>query len=157
MFKQIRTKKSKLLSHEKKICQYWQIMVVRGNWNTWQPEIIFLLIWKTSIFHQCGGSNLVVVCNLINAICSVAFNVVKWVVADVVWTLWFCFHGVTHDWISSVFEVLFLFWLVIMFLLSSIGDIDVRFEWLADDVWESEDDKSAFFSFGVDSFDQLFL
>ena len=58
---------------------------------------------------------------------------------------------------SSVFEKLFIFWLAVMYLLSIIDEIDVRVELLADDVWESEYDKTGFFSVGLDSFDQLFL
>ena len=100
--------------------------------------------------------NLVVVCNLIDAVCSVAFNGVKLVVADVAWTMYF-FHGVTHDWMSSVFDVLFLFLLVIICLLSNLDDIDVRVELLADDWWETEVYKTGFFSVGVDNFYQLFL
>ena len=67
------------------------------------------------------------------------------------------FHGITHEWISSVFEMLFLFWLVVMCLLSSLDDIDVPVELLADDVWEAEDDKTGFFNVEVDTFDQLCL
>ena len=66
-------------------------------------------------------------------------------------------RGVTHDWISSVFEVLLLFWLVIICLLSSLDDIDVRVKLLADDVREAEYNKTGFFSVGVDSFNHLFL
>ena len=55
--------------------------------------------------------------------------------------------------------MLFLFWLVVMFLLSSIDEIDVRVWLLANDVWEAEaeDDKTGFLSVGEDSFYQLFL
>ena len=35
--------------------------------------------------------------------------------------------------------------------------MDVRFELLAYDVWEAEDDKAGFLSVGVDIFDQLYL
>ena len=96
-------------------------------------------------------------CNLTDLICSVAFNGVKWVVVDVFWTLWFCFPGVTSDWVSSVFEVLFLLWLIIMCLLSSLDDVDVRVKLLADDVWEAEDYKTGFISVGLDNFELLFL
>ena len=67
------------------------------------------------------------------------------------------FHGVTHKWTSSVFEVLFLFLLLVMCLLSSIDEIYVRLGLLADDVREAEYYKTCFFSVGVDNFDQLFL
>ena len=44
-----------------------------------------------------------------------------------------------------------------MSLLSSLDEIDVRFELLADDIWENEDDKTGFFSVEVDIFDWWFL
>ena len=53
--------------------------------------------------------------------------------------------------------MLFLFWLVVKCLLSSLYEIDVWVELFVDDVWESEDDKTGFVSVGVDNFDQLFL
>ena len=53
--------------------------------------------------------------------------------------------------------MLFLFWLVVMCLSSSIYEIDVRVELLADDLLEANDDKPCFLSVGVDSFDQLLL
>ena len=58
---------------------------------------------------------------------------------------------------SSVFEVLFLFWFVVMSLLSRWDDMDVGIKLLADDAWETEDDKTGFFSVGVDIFDRLYL
>ena len=58
---------------------------------------------------------------------------------------------------SSVCEVLFLFWFVVMPLLSCWDDMDVGIELLADDVWAGEDDKIGFLSFGVDIFDRLYL
>ena len=60
----------------KNTSNYWQILAVRGTWQTWQPAIIFLLIRKHKYFLSVGG-NLVVVCNLIDAVYSVALNVVK--------------------------------------------------------------------------------
>ena len=53
--------------------------------------------------------------------------------------------------------MLFLLWLVEMCLLSSLYQIDVRVELLADDVLESEGDKTGLLSVGVDSFNQLCL
>ena len=44
-----------------------------------------------------------------------------------------------------------------MSLLSSRDKIDVRVELLADDVWETDYDKTCFLSVGVNSSDQLFL
>ena len=46
---------------------------------------------------------------------------------------------------------------MVIYLLSSWYEIDVCVEWLADDVWEAEYDKTGFLSVGVDSFNQLFL
>ena len=54
------------------------------------------------------------------------------------------FCGVTHDCMSSVVEVLFLILFVVMSLLSSWDDMDVRFELLADDVWAGGYDKPDF-------------
>ena len=82
-------------------------------------------------------------CKLTDVRYSVALNGIKWVV--------------THQWMSSVFEMLFLFWFLVMYLLSSWDEMDVRVELLADDVWSAEDDKTGFLSIGVDIFDQLFL
>ena len=67
------------------------------------------------------------------------------------------FCGVTHEWMSSVFEVFFLFLFIVMSLLSGWDNMDVHFELLAYDVWEAEDDKTDFLSVEVDSFDRLFL
>ena len=51
------------------------------------------------------------------------------------WREYYIFSpGVTHEWMSSVFEVLFLFWLIVISLLSILDNIDVRVELLADDV-----------------------
>ena len=58
---------------------------------------------------------------------------------------------------SYVFEMLFLFLLVAIFLLSSLDEIYVRVKVLADHVWEAEDDQTCFLNVVVDSFDQLFL
>ena len=58
---------------------------------------------------------------------------------------------------SSVFEVLFLSWFVLMSLLSSWDEMDVRVELLTDDVWAAEDNKTGVLSVGVDSFDRLYL
>ena len=43
------------------------------------------------------------------------------------------FRGVTHECMSSVFEVLFLFWFVLLSLLSILDEMDVCVELLADD------------------------
>ena len=51
----------------------------------------------------------------------------------------------------------FLFWLVVMCLLSSLDEIDVRVELIAYGVWESEDDKTGILNVQVDNFDRLCL
>ena len=58
---------------------------------------------------------------------------------------------------SSVFEVLFLVWIVVLSLLSRWDEMDVRVKLLADDIWAAEEDKTCFFSVGVDILDQLYL
>ena len=96
-------------------------------------------------------------CNSTGATGSVLLNGVKQVVVDLAWTLQLFFHGVTHEWMSFVFDVLFLFWFLVMYLLSSWYEMDVRVKLLADDVWASEYDKIGFLNVGVDSFDRLYL
>ena len=77
-------------------------------------------------------------------------------VVDVDWTLTFSFCGVTHDWMSSFFYLLFLFWFVVMSLLSSWDKMDVSIKLLADDAWAAEDYNTGFLSVGVDIFNQLY-
>ena len=60
------------------------------------------------------------------------------------------FCGVTHEWMSSVFEVLFLYWFVVIFLLSIWDEIDVPVELFSDDALAAEDDKTGFLNVGVD-------
>ena len=69
----------------------------------------------------------------------------------------FFFYGVTQYGMPSVFKMLFLFWLVVMCSLSSVEEIDVCAELLADDVWEAKDNKTVFLIVGMDSADQLYL
>ena len=95
-------------------------------------------------------------CNSTGTIDSVVFNGAKLVGVDVAWTLKLCFRGITHDCMSSVLEVLFLFWFLLMSLLSSWDEMDICVELLADDVWAAEDDKTGFLNVGVDIFDQYF-
>ena len=67
------------------------------------------------------------------------------------------FRGVTHEWMSSVFEVLFFFLFVVMSLLSSWDEMDVCVELLTGDLFAAEDDKMGFLSVGVDIFNLLYL
>ena len=58
---------------------------------------------------------------------------------------------------SSVFEVLLLFWFVFIYLLSSWYEMDVPVELFADDAWAAEDDITGLLNVGVDFFCQLYL
>ena len=122
------------------------------HWAAWGD---LLLIWKHKYYLPAGG-NCFVLCNSTGFIFSVVCNSVKLGVVDVAWTLYF-FHGVTHEWMSSVLKVLFLFWLVKMSLLSSWDNMDVCVKLLADDVWAAKDDKTGFLIVGVDISDRLYL
>ena len=55
--------------------------------------------------------------------------------------------------IWGVVPVLF----VVMSLWSSLDEMDVLVELLADDIWSAKDDKTCFLSDGVDIFDRLYL
>ena len=46
--------------------------------------------------------------------------------------------------------MLFFFWLVRIYLLSSWDEMDVGGKLLADDIWGAEDNKKGFLSVGVD-------
>ena len=96
-------------------------------------------------------------CNSTGAIGSVVFNGIKQVVVNVAWTLYFCFRGVTHECMSSVFEVLLLFWFVVMSLLSSWDDMEVPVDFLAYYAWADEDDKTGFLNVGVGCFVRLYF
>ena len=65
--------------------------------------------------------------------------------------------GVTHEWMSSVFDVLLLFLCVVMSLLSSWDGVDVPVKLLADDAWADEDDKTGFLIVGMDSSGRFYL
>ena len=58
---------------------------------------------------------------------------------------------------SYVFEMFFLFWFLVMYLLLSWDDMDVYFELIADDVWEAKDNITGSLSVDVNSSDQLYL
>ena len=123
------------------------------HWAAWGD---FLLIWKHKYSLPAKG-NFFVLCNSTGTIVSVVFNGVKKVVVDVSWTLWFYLRGVAREWMSSVFEVLFLFWFLVMSLLSSWNDMDVPVELLTGDAWAAEDDKAGFLNVGMDCFGRLHL
>ena len=53
--------------------------------------------------------------------------------------------------------MLFLFWFVVLSLLSNWDGMDVSVELLADDVSAAEDDKTCVLSVGIDIFYQLYL
>ena len=73
-------------------------------------------------------------CNFTDGKGSVSLNGVKGGGVEVAWTLWFYFCGVTHDWMSSIFEILILIWLIAMCLISSLEKIYVLEKLLTDDV-----------------------
>ena len=156
LLKQIPTMKSKPLSHDKK---YYLIITYIGgacyltHFAVWDD---FFVNQKTQICFPVRG-NLVVLCNLTGTILIISFNGVKREVVDVSWALYFCFCGVTHEWMSSIFEVLLLFWFVVIYFLSRWDEMDVRVKLLADDVRESEYDKNSFLSVEVVIFNQLFF
>ena len=58
---------------------------------------------------------------------------------------------------SYVCEVLFLFWFVVMPLLSRWDDMGGGIELLADDVWAAEDDRTGLLIVGLDIFDRLYF
>ena len=58
---------------------------------------------------------------------------------------------------SSIFKVLFLFWFVVISLLSSSYETDVRVELIAYDVWAAEDYKTGLLSVGVDIINRYYL
>ena len=122
------------------------------HWEAWEDP---LLICKHK-YYLTAGVNFFV-CNSTVAIGIVAFNGVKRVVVDVDWTLWFFFRGVTHEWISSVFEVLLLFWFVVISLLSSWDEMGVPVKLLTYYAWAPEDDKIGFLSVEVDIFELIFF
>ena len=62
------------------------------------------------------------------------------------------FWGVTHDWISYVFDISVVFWIAVIYLLSSIDDMIVRVELVVYDVCSAKEDVLGFLSVGVDIF-----
>ena len=121
-------------------------------WAAWED---LPLIWKHK-YYLPSGVLFFVLCNSTGAIDSAVFNGVKLVVVYVAWTMFFL-RGSTHEWISDVVEVLFLFLVVLIYLLSSWDEMGVPVELLADDAWAAEDDKTGFLNVGVDCFGQLYF
>ena len=154
MFKQIPTMKSKPLSHNKDhqlLLTYIGCACYLTHLAAWY---YFIVNHKTQVFLPVRR-NLFVVCNLTDVRYSVSVNGVKRVVIDLALTLKFCVSGVTHECMSSVFEVFFLFWFLVMSLLSSWDEMGVRVELLSDYVWAAENDKTGFLSVEVDIFESI--
>ena len=108
------------------------------------------LMWKNK-YYLPSGNNFVVVCNLTDGIWRQMSRHRSGLIA----ALCFCW---CYTWMDEFsFEMLSLFWLGVMCLLSSIHKIEFYVELLADNVWKAEDDKTCFLSFGVDIFDWLIL
>ena len=69
-----------------------------------------------------------------------------------------CFpQGVTHEWISYLFDMSVVFWIAVLSLLSSWDYMIVRVKLLVYDVWSAKEDRIGFLSVGVDIFDWLYL
>ena len=62
-----------------------------------------------------------------------------------------------HEWMSSLSEMLLLFWFVVMYLLSSWYEMDVPVKLIPDDVWSAEDDITGSLSVGLDIFESIKL
>ena len=115
-----------------------------------------LSTWKQKYSLPSGGK-CVVFGNSKGKRGKVVINGVKRGGVYVAWTLIFCFQGVTQECISSVFEMLTVFWMEGLSLCWSWWDIIVGVELVVYDVWFSEDDNTGFLSVVLDSFDQLYL
>ena len=123
------------------------------HWAAWGD---LLLTWKHKYSLPTGG-NYVVFVDTTGARGKVVINGVKWGSVDVAWTLIFCFRGVTQEWISPVFKISNVFWIVVLSSFSNWDDIIVRDKLVVYDVWFSEDNITGFLSVGVDIFHQLYL
>ena len=82
---------------------------------------------------------------------------VKQVGVDVARTLILCLWGVTKEWISSVFEMSDVFWILVLSLCSGWYDTIVFVEVVVYDVWCTEDNNTGFLSVWVDIFDWLYF
>ena len=123
------------------------------HWTAWGN---LLSTWKHKYPLPSGGK-CVVFGNSTGAIVTVLINGVKQGCVDLAWTLIFCFWGVTHEWISSVFNISDVFWIVILSSFSSWDDINVCDELVVSYLWFAEDDNAGFLSVVVGIFDQLYL
>ena len=122
----------------------------------WAARGDLMLTWKHKYSSPTGG-NYVVFGNSTGARVKLVINSVKQGGLDVAWTPIYCFWGVTQEWISSVFDMSYVFWIAVLSLCSSWYDIIVRVEVVVYDVWCAEDDNTGFLSVGVDILYQLYL
>ena len=120
------------------------------HWSAWGD---LLFIWKQK-YSSPTGVNFVVFVNWTGARSEAVINGVKQGGGvDVAWTLIFCFRGVTHEGISSVFKIFDMFWIAVLSLLSRWDDIIVCDKLVVNDVWFAEDDNTGFVVVGVGIFD----
>ena len=91
------------------------------HWAAWGD---LLLTCKHKYYLPTGG-NCVVFVNSTGARGKVVINSVKQGSVYVARTLYFCFRGVTQEWISSVFEMSDVFWIAVLSLFSSWDNIIV--------------------------------
>ena len=123
------------------------------HWAAWG---YLLLIWKHKYYLATGGKY-VVFGNSTGARGKIVINGVKQGGVDVAWTLIFYFWGVTQKWISSIFEMSDVFWILVLSSISSWDDKIVRVKLVVYDVWFAEDYRTGFLSVRVDIFDRLYL
>ena len=100
------------------------------HWAAWGD---LLSTWKHKYYLLTGG-NCVVFDNSKGERGKVVINGFKRGDVDVAWTLILCFRGVTHDWISSVFEMSDVFWIAVLSIFSSWYDIIVCYKLVLYDV-----------------------
>ena len=123
------------------------------NWEAWRD---LQLTWKHKYSLPTGG-NCVVFGNSTGARGKLFINGFKKGGVYMTWTLIFCFRGVTHEWVSSVFNISDVFWIEILSSFLSWDDIKFCDKLVVCNVWFAEDDNTGFLSVGVGIFDQLYL
>ena len=69
----------------------------------------------------------------------------------------FCFPDVTHQGVSSVFKIYYVFWIAVLSFFSSWDDIIVCDKLVVYDVWFAEDDNTGFLSVEVSIFYKSYL